>query len=129
MGVLLFSHFRVTKVKLIYEKNSVKMAPTVEKTEVFKKCWNFANRTYFTSCIMKKHQFLLWTKKNNVLSLFLPWHYFLQRWAIDCPVNFKFYLNIFIFLNINTFYPLRVFLRIFVTFFRPFFCKTSHKIT
>ena len=41
------------------------MAPRVEKTEVFKKGWNFANRSYFASCIMRKHYFLLWTKERT----------------------------------------------------------------
>ena len=38
------------------------MALRVEKTEVITKGWNFANQTYFASCIMRKH-FLLWTKE------------------------------------------------------------------
>ena len=43
----------------------VNVAARVEKIEVFKRGWNFANRTYFTSCIMKKHYFLTWTKETK----------------------------------------------------------------
>ena len=41
----------------------LKVAPTVEKTDVFRKGWNFPNRTFFASSIMRKHYFLLWTKE------------------------------------------------------------------
>ena len=125
-----------------------KVAPRVEKTEVFRKDWNFANRIYFTSCIMKKHCFLLWTKETaffpyfyhqkqpfrgfvtcnfiemelqhecspvNLLHIFrtpflkntpewMVMHYeinFYSAELFECAINFKFYLNIFIFLIIN----------------------------
>ena len=42
---------------------SFKVAPRVEKTEVFIKGRHFANRTYIASCIMRKHYFLLWRNK------------------------------------------------------------------
>ena len=58
-----------------------KVAPRVEKIEFFRKGWNFANRTYFASCIMGKHYFLLWTKETAYFPYFLSWNYFLQRWA------------------------------------------------
>ena len=58
------------------------MAPRVEKTEVFRKGWNFANRTYFANYIMRKHYFLCMDERNSVFSLFLPRNCFLQRWAI-----------------------------------------------
>ena len=61
---------------------SIKVAPRVENTEVFKKGWNFANRTYSGSCIMKKHFFSIMDERNSVFSLFLPWNYLLQRWTI-----------------------------------------------
>ena len=48
-----------------------KVSPRVEKTEVFRKDWNFANWIYFASCIMKKHCFLLWTKN----LAFFPYFY------------------------------------------------------
>ena len=41
----------------------IKVAPRIEKTEVFRKGRNCANRTYFASCMMRKHLFLLWTKE------------------------------------------------------------------
>ena len=72
------------------------MAPRVEKTEVFRKGLNFANWTYFASCIMRKQYFLLWTKE----IVFFPYfnHGIISYSAelFDCTVNFKFYLNIFI---------------------------------
>ena len=43
----------------IFKTYVIKVAPRVEKTEVFRKCQNFADRTYFASCIMRKHYFLL----------------------------------------------------------------------
>ena len=87
---------------LICIKNYFKVAPRVEKTEVFRKGWNFANRTYFASCIMKKHYFLLWTKETAFFPYFYHGIIFYSAELFDCAVNFKFYLNIFIFLNINT---------------------------
>ena len=78
------------------------MAPRVEKTEVFKKGWKFTNRTYFTSCIMKKHYFLLWTKETLCFPYFYCEIVFYSAELFHCGVNFKFYKNIFIFLNINT---------------------------
>ena len=51
--------------------NVVKVAHRVEKNEVFRKSWNFSNRAYFTSCIMRKHYFLLWTKE----TVFFPYFY------------------------------------------------------
>ena len=74
------------------------MAPRVEKTEVFRKCWNFANRTYCSSCIMRKHV-LLWTKQ----TVFFPYFYrgiiCYSADLFDCALNFKFYSKIFIFLT------------------------------
>ena len=80
----------------------IKVAPRAEKTEVFRKGWNFANRTYFASCIMRKHYFLLWTKETAFFPYFYHGIIFYSAELFDCAVNFKFYLNIFIFLNINT---------------------------
>ena len=80
----------------------LKVAPRVEETEVFKKGWNFENRTYFASCIMKKHYFLLWTKETAFFPYFYHGIIFYSAELFDCAVNFKFYMNIFIFLNINT---------------------------
>ena len=72
------------------------MAPRAEKNEVFRKVWNFANHTYFVSCIMRKYYFLLWMKE----TVFFPCFY---RGIIFYSVElFKFFLNFFIFLNINT---------------------------
>ena len=72
------------------------MAPRVEKTEVFRKGRNFAIRTYFASSIMRKHYFLLWMKETAYF------YHGIGAELFDCAVNFKFYLNIFIFFNINT---------------------------
>ena len=80
----------------------LKVAPRVENTEVFKKGWNFANRTYFASCIMKKHYFLFWTKETAFFPYFCHEIIFYSAELFDCAINFKFCLNIIIFLNINT---------------------------
>ena len=70
--------------------NVFKVAPRAEKSEVFRKSWNFANRTYFASCIIRKHYFLLWTKE----TAFFPYIYhgiiFYSAELFDCAVNFKF---------------------------------------
>ena len=42
---------------------SLKVVLRVENTEVFKKDWNFANRTYSVSCKMRKHYFPLLAKE------------------------------------------------------------------
>ena len=60
----------------------IKVALRVEKTEVFKKGWNIANQTYFTSCKMKKKIFQLWAKETAFFPYFYQWNYFTQRWAI-----------------------------------------------
>ena len=73
------------------------VAPRVKKTEVFRKGWNFANRIYFASWIMRKHYFLLWTKEIAFFPYFYHWIIFYNAELFDCTVNFKFYLNIFIF--------------------------------
>ena len=62
----------------------------------------FANGTYFASCIMKKHFFLLWTKETVFFTYFYHGIIFNSTELFECAVNFKFYLSIFIFLNINT---------------------------
>ena len=114
---------------------------------------------------MRKHYFLLWTKETAFFPYFHHGIIFYSAELFDCAVNFKFYMNIFVFLNINTnqtskqqylnleaviyfgisrtkrfwkksvrptvsqvFYPLRVFLRILVTFSRPVFCRTSRNL-
>ena len=84
------------------DMSKVEVAPTVEKTEVFRKDWNFADRTYFAICVMRKHYFLLWMKKTAFFPYFYHGIIFYSAELFDCAVNFKFYLNIFIFLNINT---------------------------
>ena len=51
---------------------------------------------------MRKHYFLLWMKE----IAFFPYFYheinFYSAELFDCVVNFQFYFNVFIFLNINT---------------------------
>ena len=55
-----------------FDKNvTVKVALRIEKTEVLRKAWNFVKRTYFTSYLMRKHYFLLWTKERA----FFPYFY------------------------------------------------------
>ena len=51
---------------------------------------------------MRKHYFLLWTKETAFFPYFYHGIIFYSAELFDCAVNFKFYLNIFIFLNINT---------------------------
>ena len=87
---------------LIKNKLLIKVARRAEKIEVFRKGWNFENRTYFVNCIMRKHHFLLWTKETALFPYFCHGIIFYSVELFDCAVNFKFYLNIFIFLNINT---------------------------
>ena len=65
------------------------MVPRVEKTEVFRKGWNFANRTYFPSCIMRKHHFLLWTKETAFFSYFYRGIIFYSPELFDCAINYK----------------------------------------
>ena len=75
----------------------IKVVPRVEKTEVFKKCWNFTNQIYFTCCKMKKHYFLLWTKETAFFPYFYHEIIFYSAELFVCAVNFKFYLNIYMF--------------------------------
>ena len=97
-----------------------------------------------------QHYFLLWSKETVFFSYFYHEIIFSSAELFDCTVKFKFYLNILVFLNINTnhaskeqylnwkwsvrlaisqvFYPLPVFFRILVTFFQPHFCRTSHNL-
>ena len=48
---------------------NLKVAPRLEKTEVFKESWNFANRACFASCIMKKTLFFILEEKNSFWTL------------------------------------------------------------
>ena len=57
------------------------MAPRVEKTEVFKKGWNFANRMFY-ELHNNKTLFSIMGNRNSVFSSFLSWNYFLRHWAI-----------------------------------------------
>ena len=67
----------------------IKVAPRVEKTEVFRKGWNFANQIYFASCKMRKHFFLLWTKEILFFSYFYHGIIFYSAELFDSAVNFK----------------------------------------
>ena len=71
----------------------------LRKLRSSKKCWNFANRTYFASCIVKEHCFLLCTKETALSPHFYHEIIFYSAKLFDWAVNFKFYLNIFIFLK------------------------------
>ena len=62
----------------------------------------FCKLDLFCELHNEKNIIFYYGRKKQRFSLFLPWSYFLQRWAIWFAVKFKFYLNIFIFLNINT---------------------------
>ena len=75
------------------------MAPRVEKTDVFRKVWNFANRTYFASCINEKTLFFIMDERNGVFPYFYHRIIFYRADLFDCAVNFKFHLNIFTFLK------------------------------
>ena len=85
---------------LFIQNISIKVAPKVENAEVFKKGWNFANQSYFASCIMKKYYFLLCTKESGFCHYFYHEIIFYSAELFDFAVNFKFYLETF--LNINT---------------------------
>ena len=74
-----------------------KVAPRIEKTEASEKV-DILQIGVFASCIMKKHYFLLCTKE-TVFSLFYHEITLYSAELFDCVVHFKFYLNIFIFLN------------------------------
>ena len=51
---------------------------------------------------MEKHYFVLWTKETAFFSFFFPHEItFYSAEIFDSAVNFKFDLNIFIFLNIK----------------------------
>ena len=66
-----------------------KVAPRVEKTEVFKKGWNFAS--CFAACIIKKGFFLLLWRKET--AFFLHFHHeiiFYSAELFECAFNFKF---------------------------------------
>lgn len=67
-----------------------------------KKKKNFANWTYFMSCIMKKNYFLLWTRETVLFPYFYYETISYSAELCDCAVNFKFYQNIFTFLNKKT---------------------------
>ena len=77
-----------TKVKIQTRSKNLKLrveVPWLEKSEIFKKGWNFASPSCFVSCIMKKHHFFSWLhggKKLRVFSLFSLWNKVLQRWSI-----------------------------------------------
>ena len=85
------------------QSKSFMVAPRVENTEVFKKGWNFANQTYFASCIMKN---IYYGRKKQCFFCFFCFFYheiiFYSTELSECTINFKLYLNIFIFLNIST---------------------------
>ena len=110
---------------------------------------------YFTSCIMKKHSFLLWTKETAFFPYFYHEIIFYSTELFDCAVNYIFQHKnksniegaIFelrsshLFRNqpckeilefkcqiALVFYPSRAFLRILVTFFRPVLCRISHPL-
>ena len=51
---------------------------------------------------MRKRYFLFMDEKNSVFPYFYHGIIFYSAELFDCAVNFKFYLKIFIFLNINT---------------------------
>ena len=51
---------------------------------------------------MKKNYFLLWTRETVLFPYFYYETIFYGAELCDCAVNFKFYQNIFIFLNKNT---------------------------
>ena len=70
----------------------IKVAPRVEKTEVFRKGWNFANQIYFASCKMRKHFFYYGRKK----------YYFFLIFTMELFFTALSYLTVQSTLNINT---------------------------
>ena len=77
---------------LVEYGNGFKVTPRVKK-----RGWNFANCTYFASCKMKKHSFLLWLRETALIPYFYHEIIFYSAELFDCAVIVKFYLNIFIF--------------------------------
>ena len=78
------------------------MGARVEKTEAFRKGWNFAIQALLVCKLHnEKTYFLLWTKETAFFGYFYNEIIFYSAELFDCAVNFKFYLNIFIFLNIT----------------------------
>ena len=88
--------FEIYLFLAIFQQPWFKVVSRVEKTEFFKKGWKFANHTWktFFCCDGGKKQLLFF--------LLFSWDYFLQHWAIWLHIQFKFCLNIYLFLNINT---------------------------
>ena len=68
--------------------NFIKVAPTVEKTGVFKKGWNFASWTCFASCIIEKTLFSIIDKRNSIFSYYGIIFYSVE--LFDWVANFKF---------------------------------------
>ena len=110
---------------------------------------------YFTSCIMKKHSFLLWTKETAFFPYFYHEIIFYSAELFDCAVNYIFqhknksnikgaifelrsshlfgnqpYKEVLEFICQITlvFYPSLAFSRILFTFFRRVLCRTSHNL-
>ena len=83
-------------------KNAHKWLLGLRKLKSPKKKKFFANWTYFISCIMKKNYFLLWTRETVLFPYFYYETIFYSAELCDCAVNFKFYQNIFTFLNKKT---------------------------
>ena len=62
-----------------------KVVSRVEKTEVLKKIWNFASRTCFASCFIKKAIFFTFWREETAF-FFLYFHYEI---IFYCAFNFK----------------------------------------
>ena len=79
----------------------IKVAPRVEKTEVFKTGWKFANRACFASCIIKKTLFIM-DERKSVFCLILTMKLSstgLKYLNVHSTLNFA---KTFLFFNINT---------------------------
>ena len=83
------------------DNQTIKAVLRVEKTEVFKTGWNFACCSCFASYTMKKHHLL--SCRNKKKKVFPYFHHEIIFYCVELfKWIFKFYENIFMFLNINT---------------------------
>ena len=80
----------------------VKVAPKVEKTLGLQKRLKFCKSDIFCELRNEKTLFSIMDERNTVFSLFYHRITFCSTELFDCTVNFKFYLNIAVVLNVNT---------------------------
>ena len=98
-NVCVFTHSFKKLISSFDFSKLLKVDPRVEKTEVFKKDWNFVNRLILRVAKWKNVIFYYARKKQRSFLIFTNEMFFYSAELFVCAVNFKFYLNIFIFLN------------------------------